>query len=545
MARTTNLSKPSAPRDRPSNPTPLDALFILSASITILLFLLWALPGNGARFGNPPPFLLAMVKSVWTKLSFAASSASLLPLRKFIEKRPSPNYLLWIPGFVTFMIVALFALSKIMPAQSGPANPVRVALKLALDHVLEDPEHLRAKYSIPDLTLWEDSPQPGVSAHGIFFNSTSPSFPYQDTLSVKRDEKSLAYIKINPAISHTQGSDKRFDYGICLNQDPSFSPSGTPSIALRCAGESCVPAKDLNLGFVLACELGLKQGKLGHLWEPDLVYADETSKAAREPGWDVPALETLQKMTDRERVGYTEFDVSFTPARKAAQADSAYFALRVNNQPIYISGLSPDLVKIPLQRGVENHLRFALENLNFTGQYSGYEKLQLRVYFLSQGSVIFYQDLNRDYIALRDAAEIPPLDSEAGVFRWTGAYKPPKNENRYEVIVSSADCGDPPSKNCVDRAVRAKQQFDRSQLTLGSNRVVMVIRPPLRIPPAYGLVLGLIQPTSQVQFTFNRDEARQVCQWATDQVSAGGRHQLIQSNLRIYEPATRGYWPCR
>lgn len=537
-------NEPPANNVRPGNPTPLDVLFILSASITILLFLLWVLPGNGTRFSNPPQFILTMVKSIWAKLSFAAGSATVLVIRKFVETRPSPNYLLWIPGFVMFMIVALFALSKALPAQSSQ-NSLRVALSLALDHVLEDPDNLRGKYGIPDFYLWENSPHPGVTAHGVLFNSTAnPSFPYQDTLSVNRNEKSIAYIKLNPAISHTQGSDNTFDYGICLNQNLSWSGSDTPTIKLKCASKSCVPAKDVDIGFVLACELGLVQGRRGDLWSLPAVYADEITNAKREPGWDVPSLENLQKMTDRERVGYTEFDVSFTPKGKAAEADSYYFALRVNGQPVYISGLSPDLQKVPLQQGNENHLKFALENLNFTGQYSGYEKLELRVYFLSKDNVVFYQDLSRDYVALRDASKIPSLETEVGTFQWAGAYIPPHNENKYEVLVTSADCGNPPQKNCVDRAVRAKQQFDRIGLKLGSNPVVMVIRPPLRVPPAYGLALGLVQTTSQVQFTFSQEETRQVCSWAIDQSESGKAHGLIRSDLRIYEAATRGYFPC-
>src|ERR1035441_8346942 len=145
------------------------------------------------------------------------------------------------------------------------------------------------------------------------------------------------------------------------------------------------------------------------------------------------------------------------------EADRYYFALRVNDQPIYIGGLSPGLTKEQLHQGVPNHISFGLENLNFTGEYDGYEKLALRVYFLKQDTVLYYQDLNREYIALRDAAPIAPLQTAAGTFQWTGKYIKPMNENKYEILLSSADCGDPPQKQCVDRAVNAKRQFDRSE----------------------------------------------------------------------------------
>jgi hypothetical protein len=250
-------------------------------------------------------------------------------------------------------------------------------------------------------------------------------------------------------------------------------------------------------------------------------------------------------MTDRERVGYTLFDVSFKPQGIAERADKYYYALRVNGQPVYIGGLSPGVEKDALQQGTENHIRFGLENLNFTGQFEGYEKLHLVVYFLNGTTVVFRQDLDRDYIALRDAAEIPPIQSEVGAFQWTGKYIVPNNENKYEILLASAVCGDPPEKNCADRAVYAKTQFDKAGMKFNGYPVVMVVRPPLRKPPAYGLALGLVQPTSQVEFTFDVKAASQGCHWAASYIGKGQAGRLIRPDLNRYEVAKRAYMSCR
>lgn len=532
----------SASKDGRSNPTPLDALFIVSASVTLLLFLLWVLQGGGTQFSNPPHFLVAMVNSVWAKVSLAGGSGAALILRRYVDKSPAPNYLIWIPSFMGMMIAALFLLSKVAPSQPVSTSAIRANVSMSLDKQLDELEPLRQKYQLPDFNLWEQLPDPGVDPHGVYYRpDIDPNYPYRDALSVKQDQKTLAYVKLNPAVSHVKDSNLKYDYSICLNPSAAWFGRGPNSrIMLDCANGVCNPAKNVDHQYLAGCD-ATAESTGGIL---PVVYADEKASQSREAGWDVPTVHTLQSMTDRERVGYTLFDVSFVPEGKAAQADMYYFALRVNGQPIYIGGLSPGVEKSRLQQGTVNHILFGLENLNFTGQFDGFEKLDLRVYFLNQKTVVYYQDLSREYIALRDAAPIAPVQTAAGTFQWSGKYIVPKNENKYEILVASADCGDPPQKQCVDRAVNAKRQFDKSGLTFNENRVVMVVRPPLRTPPAYGLALGLVRPSSQVQFTFNAEEARQVCNWAVQQAGQGRGGSLIRKDLRRYEVATRGYSPC-
>ncbi len=526
-----------------ANPTPLDAVFIVGSAVTLLLFLLWIVNGGGQLFANAPPFLLDMVKSTTAKLSLAGGSAGALLLRKYIDKSPAPNYLIWIPSFMGVLIAGLFVLAELpKPQIPNSVNAIRANVSMSLDKQLDALVPLRKKYNLPDFNLWESSPSPGVDPHGVYYNpSVDPNYPYRDTLSIKQDQKTMAYVKLNPAASDATGSELKYNYSICLNPAAAwFGRGDNGRIMLDCAKGVCSPAKNLAHQYLDGCDAAARNTN-GLI---PVVYADEKADATRERGWDVPTVQTLQSMTDRERVGYTLFDVSFTPEGEAAQADRYYFALRVNNQPIYIGGLSPGLTKEPLHQGEVNHILFGLENLNFTGEYDGYEKLALRVYFLKQDTVVYYQDLDRDYIALRPAAPIPLLKTGVGTFQWTGDYIVPKNENKYEILLSSADCGDPPQKQCVDRAVNAKRQFDKMGMKMDDKGVVMVIRPPLRKPPAFGLALGVVQPTTQVQFTFNKDEAHQVCNWALGQTDQNRMRYLIKSDLRIYEVATRGYRPC-
>jgi len=482
-----------------------------------------------------------MVNSVWAKLSLAGGSAGALLLRRFLDKSPSPNYLIWIPSFMGILIAALFLLSKVMP--SGPVERVLMDVTMSLDKQFPDPDNLRKKYNLADFTLWEDSPDPGLRPHGVFYDRNVPSeFHYRDTLIVKQDQRSRAHIKLNPALSNTQDSALPWDYDICLNASSKRpSQDGGPAIVLSCAGGACTPAKPQDPGYVVACEAGLNTAGMAL----PVVQAAEQTAPAREPGWDVPFLQTLQKMTDRQRVGYTLFDVSFTPQGRATQADGYYYALRVNGQPVYVGGLSPGVEKEQLQQGMVNHILFGLENLNFTGRFDGYEKLHLTVFFLSGKAVICYQDLDRDYIALRNAAPVPPLQTSVGTFQWTGTYISPQNEDRYEVFVASAVCGDSPEKSCAARAAFARGQFDKFNLKFRDRPAVMVVRPPLRKPPAYGLALGLVQPTSQVQFTFNETDANQLCHWAAEQIEQGRARGLIRSDFHLYDNRKAGgYEPC-
>lgn len=98
---------------RTHSATPLDVLFILSSAVTLLLLLLWILPGGETKYGQAPPFLKTIVESLWAKVTLAGSSVVAIVLRRFLSSHPRPNYLIWIPAFMGILIVGLFALTAL------------------------------------------------------------------------------------------------------------------------------------------------------------------------------------------------------------------------------------------------------------------------------------------------------------------------------------------------------------------------------------------------------------------------------------------------
>jgi hypothetical protein len=241
-------------------------------------------------------------------------------------------------------------------------------------------------------------------------------------------------------------------------------------------------------------------------------------------------------MADRERVGYTRFYVSFNPTGVAAAADHYFYILRVNDKPIYIDGFLPDRTVYPLQRGTTNWISFALENLNFSGQNAGKEKLHLTVVFLQGQKEVQRQDVEREYVALRDAADIPPINTDVGEFRWTGKYVVPKNENKYELFLGSS------AK--PDLAMNAKAQFEKLKLSIDSQPVVLVVRPPLGNNPSYGMVIGLVMPTSQVQFTFDDEGSHKLCQWAAENAGTGPAGRIVLKGYYRYDIGGSKAVPC-
>jgi CobQ/CobB/MinD/ParA nucleotide binding domain len=261
------------------------------------------------------------------------------------------------------------------------------------------------------------------------------------------------------------------------------------------------------------------------------------------PGWVVPSLDSLSKSPEVARIGYTRFDVMFTPEGKAREADHYYYAVKVNDQPVYFDGFLSDRNIFPLQAG-PNWISFALGNLNLTGQDNGFENLQLTVTFLKGNDVVYQQDLKRTYVALRDVPGIG-IETEVGKFVWAGKYVVPTGEDQYEVLlVGSSVCNPADVQNCIDRAMQAKKEFDGASMSFNGQQVVVAWRPPLRPVPGGFFALGLVLPTKQVKYTFNSTEADQLCHWAQGALRTGKAGMIFQKDWRRYNVATRGYGPC-
>lgn len=121
---------PMAPppvRTKP-NPTPLDVTFILFASIALVVLILSFAPVRGAQpFQNIPGWLVGAVSSFWNRLFVGAGALGSLALRKWIDRSPAPNYLVWISVFTVGLLAAvLFSAALVIP-------PPPIILTVAID----------------------------------------------------------------------------------------------------------------------------------------------------------------------------------------------------------------------------------------------------------------------------------------------------------------------------------------------------------------------------------------------------------------------------
>src|SRR5271163_1498433 len=120
-----------------TNPTPLDALFILGASVTLLLLLLWiatSLVGH-PLFTDLPQWIRDLLSEAWKRVlvgsGTAATAAATLALRNWLYKtRPTPNYFVAIPVATAMLMVGLVAAEKILPSQEPLVHvPIQFTLQ--------------------------------------------------------------------------------------------------------------------------------------------------------------------------------------------------------------------------------------------------------------------------------------------------------------------------------------------------------------------------------------------------------------------------------
>lgn len=100
-----------------NNPTPLDVIFILFASVVLVVLVLSLSPVRGAQpFQNLPDWFVAAVSNVWNRLFLGAGALGSLGLRKWLDRSPAPNYLLWISALTVGLLAAtLFSVAIVIP----------------------------------------------------------------------------------------------------------------------------------------------------------------------------------------------------------------------------------------------------------------------------------------------------------------------------------------------------------------------------------------------------------------------------------------------
>ncbi len=212
-------------------------------------------------------------------------------------------------------------------------------------------------------------------------------------------------------------------------------------------------------------------------------------------------------MTDTRRAGYTEFSIKANPVPGLEAADRFRYEIIANGASLSVDGWPPEdmLKEFDASQGLD--FSFGMENLSFSGSDRGCENIGVVLEFRKGSQLVKKIQLQRQYAALRDA--VPEVQSVEGVkFTWTGAYVKPKNEDRAEVfVITTSD---------ANKALQVKSHIDGAKLSYQGMSVVGVIRPPLN-EKNFGIVVGLVQPSGQVKFTFDTTYVQQLRNWVLQQ----------------------------
>lgn len=478
---------------------PIDSIIVLLMSSTITLFVLWL---EGAVLHHPtemqlPDFITKTYSSVWSYLTGAGGTALLAILRSKGTARP--NYLLWSLGCTVVLIALAFSLALAQGAVTPP-QPTMAALKFRVDF----PNHEK-----PSLNFQQNLPQWLENEIGIVDpNQHYPYSHYSENVywpaSGNRPIKATAarLVRASASVDDAPG-----DMKFCIARNPAPPPDHTPfEIHMRCVegGQCVLDQNDYQWAVNADCsdKSNRSHSFFGFTTE---VHAQTREEHAKRPGWSVPSLTTLRQMTDRQRVGYTEFSIKSSPIPGTGNADSLRYTIFANGLPLYIDGRPPEDMFARFNAAAGLDFSFGLENLSFSGADGGCENIDAQLEFLSRGQLVKQVRLSRHYAALRDAATEQVASSDGLKFAWSGRYVKPKNEDRAEIfVVSTTD---------INEASRAKASIGKAHLSYDGMEVVGVMRPPLN-KPVYGVVIGLRQSTGQIKFTFDVGYANRVLAWA-------------------------------
>jgi hypothetical protein len=268
-----------------------------------------------------------------------------------------------------------------------------------------------------------------------------------------------------------------------------------------------------------------------------------TSPAYAGPGeaWYVPSLKTIRTLAGDLDQGYTVFKIqSKQPFVRAA--DGYFVSLHVNGQAIHIDGLAPDYSIVPFESGDLLSYEFALQNLNFSGVHGGCEDIHASIQFVQDGRlsgepIVF----TRSYIALR-GAQPKSMTFDNNELVWSGSYVRADQQYDNQVFFTGVSLGGDPLVINRDADLRAtmirnlddwKSRFDALELSFEGERLVAVNRPPLT--DGYGSVVGVVQPTGQIKFTFALSKARRLSSFLQEIRSERGRPaHVIDSREFIY-----------
>jgi hypothetical protein len=302
---------------------------------------------------------------------------------------------------------------------------------------------------------------------------------------------------------------------ICAEIATANPESGNPAARLYCTeGQGCRRDSFEDQGGAEVCEA------VG----PDSFSSSEMRDAGLTPTstrliWRIPSLETLRER-DRKGllggIGFTEFKIESSHPLDS-DADAFSYEVFVNDIPVRVDGMQPELLSEPLSSDDPLKFQFGLQNLSFSGADGGCDQIAVEINLLFEGEPLEPAfRLQRRYAALRPASPVQVV-SQAERFEWSGRYIKPEQAFDRVLVVGSVRVrnaeGDVTSILDHSAVVRTaaqlnewKEKIDQSNLTYQGQRVVGVIRPPSE-NAVFVLALGIVEPTQQVRFTFDDETA--------------------------------------
>jgi hypothetical protein len=243
------------------------------------------------------------------------------------------------------------------------------------------------------------------------------------------------------------------------------------------------------------------------LKEPGYTFQLFSSAMAQPPlqktkytGWIVPNISTLNT---KKKVGFSEIKIISTslPASISSANKFAYY-ISVNGTSIYIDGFLPEYIKQPFSYKAGINLLFGLENLGFSGNDNGFEKVQVKLRFFHDEKLLKDIMCSFNYVALRSTVSKSKIVADDGsLFEWEAAYKVPAG-TEYEVFWVS------PMQ--VEMARKGKGEIANADLTYQNQKLIGVIRPPKPPNKHFGVCVGLVLPNQQIKFTFSRQDAMEL-----------------------------------
>lgn len=293
----------------------------------------------------------------------------------------------------------------------------------------------------------------------------------------------------------------------------------------------------------------LRQCRAPSAWLRELSpFTPAHAQPAPRRRWVTPSLDTLAARAP-DGVGWSYFKLR-TDSFRWPEVRAVEVGLAVNGVAVEEDGLTPAERPAPNDPSAPFDYLFALQTLDFQGREGGCDRVSVTLTpRLADGTRGRRLSFDLMYAALRDQ---PPRTEQAGDARlqWSATVIRPVREWRHWAIVHSyafAYRDEASRDQAVQRAEADRRWLDQAGLVYQGAPVRGVVRPPMTVRngrAAYGLAVGLAQPTGQIRFTFSEGEARQLGDWlVAHRAGSPAAAQVIDPQRYTYQAPSGAVTP--